>query len=400
MKILSIFKKILSIFKNRSLLLFSVIIFFYFYYMLLNFYTAILSPIASVCVFCIIGGSVVVMKKTLISGNILLKRFVFWFFWSLIICVIYFNTIGQTTSSVLWISGFLCGYYLIKSSDDLAIISLCGVLVCLLAIYWGISTLNVGNYIAYINVKDGDYDVSENISVFILITMPLVMLFNNRVLKWFILILTMIVVLMTARRTATICFVFVLALNIIQELRTSNESKGLLKRRVLPILIVAGVAYVIQWLLTGNFADALERTLSRFGEIRDDNGSGRSLLYADVWRSLSESNFLEIVFGHGYLGVNRVIGHTAAHNDFLEYLYDFGLIGLVFLVSLHVYVIKQIIMLYRRRHWLSFSYAASYCIFFFYGMFGNIIIYPQYFLTIPVYWGVAEKILLLDIKHE
>ena len=389
--------KIFLVLQNYKLLAFCSVLFVYFYFMLQNFLTGSLSSIAIVCVFFMVVGSLFCIKCT--QSNKLARKLTIWFFWSLFLCVIYFNSIGQTTSSILWISAFFCSYTLVNTRIDVKTIVFFASLICLVALFYGVTTLNIASFIN-ISFGNNDYDVNENIGMYVLITVPFIMLLSNRIIKWLILIGIMIVVLLSARRTATICFILILILNIINEFKTTTNNKGVFSRYLLPIILIASVIYGIQMLLTGDFASAFERTINRFLEIKDDSGSGRTVIYKAVLDSFGSSNIFEMIFGHGYLGVNRVIGRTAAHNDFLEYLYDFGIVGLFFYTYLHVFFIKRVVFLYRKNNNLCYSYAASYCVFLFYGMFGNIIIYPQYFITLPVFWGAAEKLINRNIQYD
>lgn len=365
--------------------------------MLQNFFTGSLSSIAIACVFIMIVSSLFCIKQAL--SNKFSRLLLVWFFWSLFLCLIHFNSVGQMTSSILWISAFFCSYTLVNKRSDVIMLVFTVSLICLVALFYGATTLNISSFIN-VAIGNNEYDVNENIGIYALITIPFVMLLGNRIIKWLILIGIMIVVLLAARRTATICFVLILILNIIKELKSTSNNKNFFSKYIFPLVLIASVVYGIQMLLTGDFAIAFERTVNRFLEIKDDSGSGRTSIYKAVLNSFYDSNILEILFGHGYLGVNRIIGHTAAHNDFLEYLYDFGIIGLVFYTYLHLFFIRRVLMLNRRNNSLCYSYAASYCVFLSYGMFGNIIIYPQYFLTLPVFWGTAEKIINRNIQYE
>ena len=63
----------------------------------------------------------------------------------------------------------------------------------------------------------------------------------------------------------------------------------------------------------------------RFKSITTDEGSGRLEIYSSVWGLICNSNFDEFLLGSGWQGVTSKLGRSA-HNDFLEVLYDFGVI--------------------------------------------------------------------------
>ena len=63
----------------------------------------------------------------------------------------------------------------------------------------------------------------------------------------------------------------------------------------------------------------------------------------------NESSVIELLFGHGSGSVvNTVGGH--AHNDFLEFLFDYGLFAFVLYVMFYVFLIKESIKMYKQGY--------------------------------------------------
>lgn len=387
---------IIDSFKNTRLLIFILLVTLYFYFMINNFFTGNLSPIAALIVFIIVtmGLLLNISNKSISRSNFLILLSL-WMYWSLLLSLLYFTSFGQLSSSILWLCTLFCSYSFVKNVQDLNLIIGGSVCICIYALYLGMVTLNIGNYIGI--VVNSNLELNQNIAIFPMITLPIIMLINNKIIKWGLLLLILIVILLTLRRTATLCMIFVLVINIIQEVKT-YQGGGKLKRYMYSFMIIVSIVYVIYNLLIGTFAELFEHLLLRFNSIGDDGGSGRMAIYENVWDAFWQGNFGEYLIGHGYLGVNRIIHHTAAHNDLLEYLFDYGIIGVFFYLFLNVCLIKKIILLYRIRSLFIYSYMVSYGIFFLYGMLGNIIVYPQYFLLLPIYWGVVEKCLKNNIK--
>ena len=382
--------------KNIKLSVFVLFVILYFYFMINNFFTDVLSPIAvlAVLIIVIMGGLQIVVNKGVLYSKFLISLS-FWMFWCLLMSLLYFTSFGQLSSSILWVCALFCSFSFVKNDGDVNLIVFGGVCVCIYALYLGVITMDIGNYIKL--TVSSDFDQNENVAIFPLITVPLIMLIDKKIIKWGLLLLILIVILLTARRTAALCIIFIFIVNIVQEFKKNrNTSKS--KRYIYTIVIVGVVIYTIYNMLTGTFAELFENLLLRFNSIGNDEGSGRMPIYRSVWNGFLQGNLGEYLIGHGYLGVDRVIHHTAAHNDFLEYLFDYGIIGAFFYVSLHIYFLKRIMFLYEIKSFFLYSYIVSYCIFFLYGMLGNIIIYPQYFLLLPIYWGIIEKYIMYNIK--
>ena len=80
----------------------------------------------------------------------------------------------------------------------------------------------------------------------------------------------------------------------------------------------------------------------------------------------------------------------SAHNDFLEVLYDFGAIGFIFYVLIHLSLIKWTLRLFRARSELAFPVLISYVCFIVMSMVSHLILYPTYFGLLTAFWAYAE----------
>ena len=83
-------------------------------------------------------------------------------------------------------------------------------------------------------------------------------------------------------------------------------------------------------------------------------GNGRAEIMSKVLYLLNyESNTSSIIFGHGVNAISRTIG-IGGHNDFLEVLYCYGIIGLVLFITFLIYLIKEIRILLSNTHRIAF----------------------------------------------
>lgn len=386
--------------KNSNIyyIVFLTLVVVYFYFMMQNFLTGDLSVMAFLCViiftlsyFYLVGKNFHIIKTAKFPA-----RLVLWSVWCILFCLLCGNSLGQISSSFLWVCAYLITYLSFVSNNEKKASIIMGLIVCAYSVYLGLTILDVSHYVSVAIQRDDSVDVSENIAMFSLITLPFIFSCERKIVKWFFLFLVLIVTILTARRISFVCIITAFILAFIQESRGGVKSP---KKKIFSFLLLAGVAYLIYILINSDFSEALTRVFDRFSEMEEDMGSGRTTIYAAVWNSFSQGNILEIIFGHGFLGVDRILHHTAAHNDFLEYLYDFGIIGLLFYLSLHSYLIKRIKWLFKRRSEYFYGYLISYVVFLTYSMFGNIIIYPQYFLTIPIFWGMVDRITEKQFKY-
>lgn len=102
------------------------------------------------------------------------------------------------------------------------------------------------------------------------------------------------------------------------------------------------------------------------------------------------SSFSGQLFGHGPRGVQQLGMATAAHNDFLEVLYDYGILGLIVYLSIHVHLIRRTIRLKKTNNPLFWSFFTMYIIFFVMSMVSILIPQQRYLIYMAVYWGCLE----------
>lgn len=86
--------------------------------------------------------------------------------------------------------------------------------------------------------------------------------------------------------------------------------------------------------------------LERF---RAAGGSGRDVIYSHIFSGIMDSSIKELFFGHGFYATTNLTAQIygthlaqAAHNDWLEIMYDFGLIGIITYACIPIYLLKNI----------------------------------------------------------
>ena len=106
--------------------------------------------------------------------------------------------------------------------------------------------------------------------------------------------------------------------------------------------IVIAIIFVV-YLLNNSYFDLLEYRL----ENDAGGGSGRTGIWLNKWNAyIQDSSALQLLFGVGYEN-GFTVGYTynrAFHNDFLAFLVDYGLVGLIAFVSMFLYPLKGIFL--------------------------------------------------------
>lgn len=284
------------------------------------------------------------------------------------------NAVNLYTSMSLWIFIYVFFYSFsqyFKTLDSSKLLALLSVLFFLLFLV---------NYFAG-TIIDDTYAFIE--SYFLITTLPLAYLLNNRKVSNFILLLAVIASVLSGKRTgAVVCFFVVILFILSNHKGIRSKIRSVLK---LSFLIVVGCL-----LLSIVFESRFELLIDRMLTISDDGGSGRDQVFALVINDFSKSHFGQMLFGHGY---NSVINSPSslgysAHNEFLEVLYDYGAFGLFLYLLIFVIIYNTSRSAYSPK--VKTAYVISLLIFFLNSMFSHQILYTTNIIMLCAFWGYAD----------
>lgn len=208
---------------------------------------------------------------------------------------------------------------------------------------------------------------------------------SNSKLRLYIILLMSIVVYFTLKRTVFIGFILsVFAYYLID--RIVNQG-GLNFKILFSMVSLTLLLYLSFTILDSKFGNVFTQ---RIEGISEDKGSGRFDIYDEVLFYQAKSSKAEWFLGHGHNSVVKVTKEKAsAHNDWLEILYDYGLLAILLYVIINGYLIKYIFRLIRCRSKFAAPFAVSYIIFFISSISSNVIIYPAHFILITSFWGAV-----------
>jgi len=182
----------------------------------------------------------------------------------------------------------------------------------------------------------------------LLFIIPIILKCFNNKMKFILIGVVSILILFSLRRTVILGFALCLPF-IYKYIRTKLKGYHIVMFGVgLTLLIVYAwryigdaVLYRFENLITGDS-----------GGTKDTYGSGRSEFYMTAWNDWRNSKTFNVLFGKGLTSVEhlliRIENVQHAHNDFLEIIYTFGLlgIGIWFLFILQLWKLKKQIKLY------------------------------------------------------
>lgn len=222
---------------------------------------------------------------------------------------------------------------------------------------------------------------------YVILLVPFMFVCPYKCMKLAIVITAGLVTILSAKRTAMIALVLCVVIPLLLE----NENRR--KKRASIIFLICTVLVI---LLSLNYVSkVVDITIfDRFSTLLDDGGSGRLDTYKIVWQEFKDSSFNQQIFGHGYNAVYlNHISKSSAHNDFLEILYDYGVIGIMAYVAMLGYMVRHIRYLYRVRHPFKNMCLSGMIIYLIMSMFSHLIIYPTYivFLLLNFSMGYMES---------
>lgn len=200
----------------------------------------------------------------------------------------------------------------------------------------------------------------------------------------FYLVCTFLVMLMTSKRSC----ILVLAVGIIGYFLVKAKVQGKniraiinrMAKYVIAILVIFIAMYFVTKLMK---LDIVER----LNEMLNGDTNGRSAIWENVLGAFNASTLGEKLIGHGYhafrfykySGYMYILNGNLAHNDYLNTLYDYGIIGVLVYVLFLLSVIKELLILIRRKSNIAPAFTFS--------------IVLLAFLTFVSYFGIESRII-------
>ncbi len=221
-------------------------------------------------------------------------------------------------------------------------------------------------------------------SYYVLFLLPILLLTPHKWLRYVGLVVTGLVLFSSFKRGGVISFVLgIVAYLFVKEVLVERNFIRLL------VFIIAIIVLCVILIFVDN---AMGNIISeRILNIQEDGGSGRDQVWATTWNMIKASDVQQLLFGHGYLAVLRDSPlKLSAHNDFLEVLYNYGIVAFVPYVLLHIRLIQQVFASIRAKHGYAPILAFTYTIFLTLSMISIIILYPLMTL-IAITWGMTQN---------
>lgn len=226
-----------------------------------------------------------------------------------------------------------------------------------------------------------------NTIYFPLLTAPFLLCYSNKRLQTVILIGISLLSIWSFKRGVLLIVLLVWLFYFWQTVRG--------KRNVLAIIVIAGV-FLLGSIYTLKRMDQASGGVitARAEKTQDDEGGGRLNIWTIVVAMIDVSSPTQKIIGHGHFGVSHdsPLG-LSAHNDFLEVIYDYGLIVFFLYLLLWLYVIKRLRFHIKNNTTFVVPYFFSFAIFLLMSMVSHLILYCSYFNYLVLFWGCMEGLM-------
>ncbi len=187
--------------------------------------------------------------------------------------------------------------------------------------------------------------------LYLTMLLPWISILNNKVVKYILLAGLSCLALFSMKRSALLQIsvgglFYVLIQNMIVEQR-----KKMLYFFLTPFALL-GLFLMLSYVDTSTSGGLSERVQ----DIQTDRGSGRLEFWADLLRQYKAWPIINQVVGKGFYITHELVGEMRAHNDFIEALMGYGVIGFLSNVFFGIYLLIKAAGMVFRRH----AYAASF----------------------------------------
>lgn len=241
------------------------------------------------------------------------------------------TSIGNILCALLPLNLFVCLSQ--KGVMNDRFITVMGIVLLIIAVlqYYYYSELML-----MISGLDKDTNITNNASVAMLMLLPMLFLMKNRNQRWITFFVCLFFILASAKRGNILAAVIPSVLFVYSMLKDSSRSW--IRMVLVLVVIVAGSIMTYRWI------DNNDYLMHRIEKTQEGNASGRDGIYAGAWHAWFDSNnFVYFLLGRGFDGTTELqsTNHHHAHNDWLEVLVDYGLLGVFIYLALFITLFLQ-----------------------------------------------------------
>lgn len=220
-----------------------------------------------------------------------------------------------------------------------------------------------------------------NLVYYLIIFYPWLSFLSSIKLKNIINVIIVLAVLFSFKRGAIIIFPLMIITFIIVNAKIKNRKiSGAIK---IIFLIIIFILFVV---IANNFSGGI--IFDRFTAEALTSGSGRNDIYSLAIYNIKNRGFLDLMIGLGSGSSVKYLG-TSAHNEWIEFAFSYGLIGVLLYVKLFISLIIRGIIYIKERSKYAPAYASMLIYMIIIGLFGGLY-FVHSTLYVMMFLGVIE----------
>lgn len=241
-----------------------------------------------------------------------------------------------------------------------------------------------------------DLESQTNMVYFCLLTFPMLLLTPQKRQRYFLLILSTFAAFLSMKRSMILSFALFWGIIEIKYLLSKGRRSYAIVLSAVMIIAVYGSFNVADDVTEGHLSERLN--ISNDEDEDEDITNGREAIYLTTTEMIMSSSTAHKILGNGHNAVRRdSLLNISAHNEFLEIIYDYGIIMLFLYLCFWIYILKQWFYHFRNNTPYFVPYTLSVCLFGIMAMVSQLVLYGSYFLYLVMFWGMTAA--LRDIQE-
>lgn len=228
-----------------------------------------------------------------------------------------------------------------------------------------------------------DTVVILNLAYNIIVIVPWILLIARRPFRLFMMALAASVVIMSMKRGAIIVLPAMLAASTVTEAVIKRKGGTALIRLVLMSVLLSAGLFTANHLTSGYLGKRLSPEALA-------SGSGRALLYRQALQNIVERSPRDLLLGLGSGSSIELLG-TGVHNEWLEFVFSFGVVGLLLYVLLIAAVLWNLRRLMKRSSIYAPAYSAAVAYMILIGVVGGTYFVHSMFYVVA-FFGAVEAL--------
>lgn len=149
-----------------------------------------------------------------------------------------------------------------------------------------------------------------------------------------IIILSMIAIILSLKRGALIVLPLMFIVGLLVEAKRKKKVNSTLIKIILFVILFIIIVVIVNSQTNGFLFE-------RFSADELESGSGRTEIYKMAWENISKRGVFDLIVGLGSGSSARIVG-TGCHNEWLEFLFSFGIVGLTLYLILIIALIRNV----------------------------------------------------------